>query len=223
MKIKTLTIYTSNIEAQLKFYRDELDFDIKNYKEYSFELIAGYSILRFESKDNATPYHIAFHIPDRQEVEALKWLESHVQPLAYNSENIIDFRNWQAKSVYFYDEDKNIMEFISRRDFSKPESAIFNPSNIVGISEIGLVTQDIESKFETMSLDCGLNKFDGNFERFCAVGEASGLIITINNNKKDWFPTGDKAYSSDFKLEFEHQSKNYQMTFSNDALEISEI
>ncbi|MCH4824186.1 VOC family protein [Gramella lutea] len=223
MRITRLTIFSSNIKDQLEFYRDELGFEILNYSENSFELKAGYSVLRFEHKEEATPYHIAFHIPDRQENEALEWLERIVPILKFNEDKIIDFPNWQAKSVYFYDHDKNIMELISRREFSKPDSAIFNSSNIVGLAEIGLVTKDIKEKFEKLKLESELSRFDGDFDRFCAIGEDSGLIITIENSKKNWFPTNDKAFSSDFQLEFEHNSKKYQLEFSEDKLKISEI
>ncbi|MCM8570657.1 VOC family protein [Gramella jeungdoensis] len=221
MKIKKLTIYSDDIKEQLKFYRDELNFEVRNYSEKSFELVLGYSILRFEYKENATPYHIAFHIPDCQEKEALAWVEGKMAALPFNREKIIDFSNWQAMSVYFYDCDKNIMEFISRREFSKPESAIFNPSNIVGIAEIGLVTDNVKEKFEQLNLECDLHKFDGDYERFCAIGEPSGLIITINNHLKDWFPTNDEAYMSPFKLEFEHKEQNFHLSFTNNQLEIS--
>ena len=70
MKITKLKIYTSNIKKQFEFYRDELGFDIADYSEDSFEIIAGYSRLRFEFRENATSYHIAFHIPDEQEEES---------------------------------------------------------------------------------------------------------------------------------------------------------
>jgi len=223
MKINQLVIYSSNIEAQLKFYRDQLGFEVQKVSNDSFELKLGYSVLKIEYKEKATPYHIALHIPDRQEKEALAWLDGKRAVLKFKDDEIIDFSNWQAMSVYFYDEDQNIMEFISRRNFSKPESAIFDASNIVGIAEVGMATNDLPQKFEKMKRDCGLDKFDGDLEKFCAVGEASGLIITIDKNKKDWFPVEDKAYASDFRLEFEHQSKIYNMIFSNDELEISDI
>ncbi len=224
MKISKLTIYTNKIKSQLKFYRDELGFEIQNYNEKNFEIKAGYSILRFEYRENPTPYHIAFHIPDKQENYALQWIENKRAVLKNNADKIIDFSAWQAKSLYFYDEDENIMEFISRTDFSKPESALFSAESIVGIAEIGLATADVSAKFDEMKQQCGLEKFDGDFERFCAVGEASGLIITINKNLKDWFPTNDKAFSSAFELEFSHRSKKYHLKFSSDdELNISEL
>ncbi len=222
MEIVKLTIYTSNLKSQLEFYRDELNFKIENYSEDSFEIIAGYSRLIFEYSERSTPYHIAFHVPDRQEDVVAEWLEGIVPVLGYNEKKIIDFPNWQARSVYFYDKDKNIMEFISRRDFKKGDTGIFSPSEIIGIAEVGLVTKNIRDKFEHLKLKCGLEKYDGDLERFCAIGEPSGLLITIHKEKKDWFPTNDKAFSSEFKLDFRHNSKYFQLEFREDELEISE-
>lgn len=222
MKILKLTVYSNKIKSQLRFYRDDLGFEVLNYEEKSFEIKAGYSILKFEYRENPTPYHIAFHIPDNQEKDALQWLENETAVLKNNTDKIIDFSNWHAKSVYFYDEDENIIEFISRTDFSTPESALFSADSIVGLAEIGLGTENVSAKFDQLQEGCGLKKFDGDFKRFCAVGEPSGLIITINKNKKDWFPTNDKAYSSPFELEFSHLSKIYLLKFSNqDELNIS--
>lgn len=224
MKISKLTVYSNKIKSQLRFYRDKLGLEVLEYNEKSFELKIGFSALRFEYCENPTPYHIAFHIPDSQEKDALQWLENETAVLKNNTDKIIDFSNWQAKSVYFYDEDENIMELISRTDFSKPQSALFSPESIVGIAEIGLATENVSAKFDLLQGECDLEKFDGDFERFCAVGEPSGLIIIINKNEKDWFPTNDKAYSSAFEIEFSHQSKNYLLKFSSDdELDISEL
>lgn len=224
MKISKLTVYSNKIKNQLRFYRDMLGFEVLEYDEKSFDLKIGFSVLRFEYRENPTPYHIAFHIPDKQEKDAVQWLEDETSVLKNNADKIIDFSNWHAKSVYFYDEDENIMEFISRTDFSKPESPLFSAESVLGIAEIGLATENVSSKFDQLQDECGLEKFDGDFERFCAVGEPSGLIITISKNKKDWFPTSDKAYSSAFELEFSHHSKKYLLKFSSDdALNISEL
>ena len=223
MQIQKLKIFSKHIEAQLKFYRDELGFEIRNYSEKSFEIICGYSTLKIAYHENPKPYHIAFHIPDLQEEEALSWLERLVPVLKNNGEKIIDFDNWKAKSIYFYDEDRNILELISRKKFSKPQSAIFNPEQIVGIAEIGMVTGDVQKKFETLKMECGLNQYDGDLEKFCAIGEDSGLFITIDQDKKEWFPTGDKSYSADFEMEFSHKSNKFKLVFENDSLQIKNL
>ncbi|MCF4100924.1 VOC family protein [Gillisia sp. M10.2A] len=217
MKIERLEIGAGNIRDQLKFYRDLLGFEIQNYKESSFEIQTGYSVLKFVENQDFTPYHIAFHIPDKQEEKALNWLKDNVQILKNNNQEIINFSNWNAKSIYFYDADKNIVEFISRRNSNKPSSAIFSGESILGISEIGLATSNIKEKFEILET-AGLEQYDGNFEEFCAIGDDEGLIITINKNLKSWFPTGDSAYSSNFSIEFNHRGKAYNFLFEEDQL-----
>jgi catechol-2,3-dioxygenase len=218
MKIHKLQIFTNNIKEQLRFYRDKLNLKITDYTEGSFEVKTGYSTLKFEQKEKATAYHIAFHIPDLQHKKALEWVKERVPVLEVNGQEIVDFSGWSAKSLYFYDEDKNIIEFISRESFSKPESAIFSEKSILGISELGLVTENIKEKFKFLKHNCELEKYDGDFERFCAVGDDEGLLITINQKLKDWFPTDDKAFKSEFKIEFTHQGEKHSLIFENDKL-----
>jgi len=222
MKIQQLCLYTSNIPRQYHFFKEELGMKILNYSENSFEVACGYSILKFEYQENHVPAHYAFHIPDEQEEEALGWLEKVVPVLKYNDQEIVDFSNWKAKSIYFHDKDQNIVELISRRDFSKPQVGIFTAENIVGIAEIGLATSAIKPVFEKLSLTCGLQKYDGNFDKFCAIGEDSGLFIVVKEQEKEWFPTKMKAKPSDFKLNFEHLKKNFQLEFVNGKVLISE-
>ncbi|CAM4167728.1 VOC family protein [Gillisia limnaea] len=220
MKIVSLEISTTRLLKQLRFYRDTLGLEINNEDEDSFEVSLGYSVLKFQQNEDATPYHIAFHIPDKQENQALKWLKARVEILRNNQEDIIDFSGWNAKSVYFYDKDFNILEFISRRDFNKPESPDFSEKNFLGIAEVGLATAFIEEKYQFLHEKCNLEVFDGNFENFCAIGDDQGLLITINKNLKDWFPTGDAAYGSDFRIKFEHKGKNCELIFNHDRLKM---
>ncbi|MCM4157895.1 VOC family protein [Gramella sp. AN32] len=221
MKITQLKIFSQNIKEQLRFYKDELDFELTSYDETSFELQLGYSVLRFEKSTKARPYHFAFHIPDGQEDWASEWLKSHLAPIKHHGKEIIDFDNWKAKSVYFYDKDENIVELISRIDLNSSDSGVFNAQSIVGIAEIGMATSDISAKFKDLRSECFLNLFDGDMERFCAIGDASGLIICIDKNKKDWFPNEDKAYTSDFEMEMEHKNENFSISYKNDELSIT--
>ncbi|MFO7720079.1 MAG: VOC family protein [Gillisia sp.] len=220
MKITELEIATTRLLKQLKFYRDTLGLEIKKEDEDSFEVILGYSVLKFQQTEDAFPYHIAFHIPDKQEHQALKWLKKRVEILKDNQEEIVDFSGWNAKSIYFYDEDFNILELISRRDFNKPESPDFSEKNMLGIAEVGLATAFIEEKYQFLHQKFGLEVFDGDFENFCAIGDEKGLFITIDKNLKDWFPTGDEAFSSNFRIKFEHQGKNCEVAFGKDRLEM---
>ncbi len=220
MKIARLDIKTKDLWKQHEFYSKTLG--LKTYKSSgnSFEVQTGSSILKLTEDPSFTPYHIAFHIPSAIEKEALQWVKQRVEILKNDKKEIVDFSAWNAMSLYFYDADKNIMEFISRKDLYLPDTKIFSEYSILAIAEIGLATADIPDKFQILNRKCGLEKFDGNFENFCAVGDDEGLIITIDKDKKNWFPTNDEAFVSDFELIFSHENKRFKIIFEQDRLTV---
>ncbi len=191
---------------------------MSDYFEESFKVQAGFSEIIFTQSENAKPYHIAFHIPDKQEEKALEWVKEKVPVLKNETDEIIDFSAWNAKSLYFYDEDENILEFISRGSFSKPDSALFSSASILGISEIGIGTTGVKKKFGYLNAKFGLEKYDGDFEKFCAIGDDEGLLITIDRTQKDWFPTNDRAFASEFRIVFENNGQKHQLSFEDDQL-----
>tara|TARA_R100000935_G_scaffold24082_1_gene43537 strand:- start:2181 stop:2849 length:669 start_codon:yes stop_codon:yes gene_type:complete len=218
MQIIRLEIGCKNALKQKEFYSDILGLEIFNSTATSFELHLGYSQLFFQENKDFTPYHIAFHIPNKSENQALSWLQQRLSILPFENNDIIDFPAWKAKSIYFYDADLNIMEFISRKDLNGFLTEDFSDSSILGISEIGLATTNIEEKFRFLKENCGLKVYDGNFEKFCAIGEDQGLFITINSANKTWFPTGDFAYNSTFNIKIVHNNKEYKLQYNRNKL-----
>lgn len=221
MKIEKLEIETTNIQQQFAFYSELLGLPVVQKDEDQFSVQIGYSSLKFQQKQKATPYHIAFHIPAYFEEKALAWLKERVKIQSFNSEKkneIVDFSSWNAKSIYFYDKDRNILEFISRRYLSKSPAEKFSVENMLGIAEIGLATTDVKTAFDFLQQEFSLKKYAGDLEKFCPIGDDEGLLITIDKDKKDWFPTDDIAYASPFVLQFEHAGKPYGLSFKNNIL-----
>src|SRR5690606_9521941 len=222
MKIQRLEITSPNLDEQRQFYHHTLGLEFQNDTGKSFEVNVGFSVLKITQDPGATPYHIAFHIPPKAIKPALAWVKGRLEIQMNGEEEIVDFSAWKAMSLYFYDAGKNILEFISREDLYPPREETFSEKSILGIAEIGMVTHDIPEKYKILNQISGLEKFDGNFKNFCAIGDDKGLIITIDNHKKDWFPTNDKAFVSDFKMTFEHSNKNYRLAFEKDKLVIAQ-
>lgn len=218
MKIERLEIKSRNIKKQGEFYGKILGLEIRNKTADSFEVIIGSSVLKLTESKPATPYHIAFHIPPDKIRNALDWTKVRVEVQKNDDEEIVDFSAWNAMSLYFYDADNNILEFISRRDLYPPADEAFSHKSILGIAEAGLATNSIPEKFSNLEQSIGLQKYDGNFENFCAIGDEEGLLITINKNKKDWFPTNDKAFASEFIMIIDHQQKKFKLEFEKDEL-----
>lgn len=219
MKIQALTLYTSNLVNQLGFYKDTLGIEVVEKSVSSFTLKIGASHLQFIANENTTPYHFAFNIPAHQETAALNWLKDRVEVLKYDDSEIQEFSNWNAKAVYFYDAEKNIVEFISRRRILDEVPEPFTAKSVLSISEIGLVTDTIEPVYQKLNAQ-GVEVFDGNMHRFCAAGDDHGLFIIINPKAKKWFPTNEKAYHSPFEIEVEFEERIQKMKYEKNDLQL---
>lgn len=220
MKIEYLKIFSQNPEKQKIFFQDVLRLPVNEMNSTTFQVKLGYTQLEIQENKDATPYHLAFHIPPHREKAALEWLETRTEILENNGDKIVDFPAWDAKSLYFYDADKNILEFISRRTLFPPQDGNFSAGEILGISEVGLATSDVEEKFSFLNKNYGLEKYFGDYQHFCAIGDDEGLFITINRDEKDWIPTGDKAYASPFEIKISIQKALFGAVYKNERLEL---
>ena len=198
MKIEELIIYTNNLKEQITFYGDLLRFELIGTTGMTASFQIGESVLTLIEKRNSLPYHFAFNITFNKDKEALRWLKERVSVIKFEDDEIINFENWKAKAIYFYDKDQNIVEFIARNGIDNDSKEMFSSKSILNISEIGIGTSNIKRLYEQINTMKPIEIFDGSFERFCALGNNDGLFIAVDMLKKDWFPTGDKIYPSGF-------------------------
>lgn len=220
MIIKELRLYTPRLREQTLFYSEALGLAIqkRNIREVTFEI--GPSLLTMIKSKEAQPYHFAINIPSNKVEEALIWLKSRVAVLRDGHNEIQEFDAWNARAIYFYDKDKNIVELISRKNLDNARKREFGSYQFLELSEIGLATEHIEQKFKLLNSVAKMGIFDGTFERFCAVGDEKGLFICIDKNKKKWYPSGDRPFSSDFEIEFMEGENTYRAEFKEGALSL---
>lgn len=218
MKIKSLKLNTQAFDAQVAFYSEVMGLQLisKSEDQAVFEL--GASQLIFKKSEAFQPYHFAINIPGNMEQEALSWLKKRVTILKDGDNEIQNFESWNAKAIYFYDKDRNIVEFIARRNLRNEYKGKFDRNCLLEISEIGIATDNIKTVYNSLSKIVPLEKYDGGWERFCAFGDEKGLLICINKRIKSWFPTGDKANASDFEIEFQENEINYKLEFKNEQI-----
>lgn len=218
MKINKLKIHCSNLTEQIDFYSSTIGVTLVSHSASEAKLQVGNSELTLIKSESFQPYHFAINIPCNQETEALQWLKKRVEILRDGTDEIQDFDSWNAKAIYFYDADKNIVEFISRKTLKNESEEKFGFASLLEISEIGVPVSDIEKTYGELNAIVELNVYDGGFERFCAIGDEHGLFICIDKQLKDWYPTGDKAHSSAFEIEFTEKESAYHMEFKNGRL-----
>ncbi len=201
MQLQKVTLYTPNLQQAIEFYSHTLKFPllIKSLQSATFRI--GKTRLTFIRKEEATPYYLGINIPSNKENEAQIWLQDKVKLLQHENSEMIDFPNHDSKAMFFHDMDGNVIEFIARKNLYYTESMPFHSSQSMGISEIGMAVDNVKSTYEQLNKIYELPIFDGSpDEDFVAAGDEKGLFIIINKNKRSWFPTEDKAFTSDFIL-----------------------
>lgn len=198
MKIKEVILFTKNIQKQKQFYKTVLEFEQVEDSLEKISFKAGSSILTFQYKEDFKSSHLAFNIPSNAIYDALIWLRKRTEVLDCEGEKIADFVSWKAKAIYFYDADNNIMEFIARERIYKESDFAFTSRTILSISEMAIATSNIEDIYNSISKIKLIPIFDGDFTRFCALGNDEGLFILVDKNKKKWYPTMEEAFTSDF-------------------------
>lgn len=223
MKIKSLTLFAKDLPKLKDFYKNVLNLPVAERSGNEFEVQLKNSTLRFVKNPSATSYHFAFTIASNKIESALNQLKKRVEILKNETEEIIDFSAWNAESIYFYDTEENIVEFIVRKNLNNSTEGEFTPDDILEISEIGVATENFNEKFNRLTSIPEVEKFSGGDEVFCAIGSERGLFILIDKNKKDWFPNHDPAFSSDFTVVIETENENFAVYFKNDKINYHSI
>lgn len=200
MLIKELKLYTNNLDSTFKFYSKKLNFTLANKSKLSISFNVGDSLLTFQLNRNATPYHFALTIPSNQVESALSWLESSaIKPIHKSFDFVFYNEDWNTRSIYFYDSNKNLVELIARDNLGHNLGVSFSSDSILGINEIVLATGNIAQTYAQLSKYTKLLMYDGNLVEAAAVGSESGLIILADPNYLKLGPNQDTMYTSSFQ------------------------
>jgi len=216
MRIRRLVLLTSSLPALQRFYLQALGFRGK-LSAGDLCIRAGWTELHFHScPEEVRPvYHFAFNIPPVTLIKATAWLKLRTNLLPVNADGsaIADFKNWNAKSVYFFDPAGNILEFIARYDLSDAaERQVFDAKQISCISEIGLVADNVDQLRRELHTRYGLSDYEKQppGENFAALGNAEGLFI-LSSKERHWYPTQIPAAAFPLEIEFEQNGKTHHL------------
>lgn len=206
MKIKNITLETTDIKGTITFYTKILGLDLIKFNENSAIIKIGESTLSFIKNDSQEKpiYHFAFNIPSNKLFEAIEWSKDKLELIKENEDIIIsNFEKWNANSVYFYDNNGNLLEFIARKDINNNSIEPFGANQILNISEIGIVVEkpDEYGKYLIEKYNLHLFEKNDNNSIFTAIGDDEGLLIIVIM-KRNWYPTqiSSKSYKTEIEL-----------------------
>lgn len=186
----------------LEDFYDDLGFTILSHDSATLNLRIGRSTLRFtETAQGIHPfYHFAFLVPGRRFGAAHSWLTERTEPLAGSDSDstIFHFGFWDAEACYFHDPAGNIVELIAHHELETvPELSgrRFHADELVGISEIALVTADSRAAAATLQTQLKLPLWFGSIEDpggLGFVGRKARTMILASPGR-GWLPTGRPA------------------------------
>ena len=218
MLVKELILQTKYLDELYQFYRNILQMPVTEKDFKNISIAAGKTTLIFQ-QTNVTEnpfYHFAFNIPSNKIEEAFQWLKNKVEILWIKDYKnyIAEFTSWHARSVYFIDAVGNIVELIARFDLHNDNAAIFSASQILNISEAGIV-------LNVDNFDESINKLLQQFQleyfpkqpplpHFRAIGNDEGLFIVVPE-QRNWYPTNIQSGIFPLSILFENNNTQYQL------------
>lgn len=217
MNLQEIALLTDNLRETETFYTEVLALEVCSRDGFSISFRAGQSILTFSESDNEHPrYHFAFNIPCNQLEEALAWTSQRVAIITnHDGEQITSFDSWNAKSVYFYDNNGNVLEFIARFDLQNPSEKPFTAGSIVCISEIGIVTDHpLELADKLISEQASWFEKGAKSDQFAILGDDNGLFIIVGTGR-NWYPTHVPATRHRTRIKVEIDGLVWEVSVDN--------
>ncbi|MEM7482894.1 MAG: hypothetical protein AAF481_17100 [Acidobacteriota bacterium] len=156
-------------------------------------------------------YHFAFNIPENKIAAARDW-QLERTPLFETPDPMRDpafakdvrhFRSWNAHSVFFYDPAGNVVEHIARHDMNNAAPGAFSPKDFLCVSEIALVTDDVEALAQRLMPDLAIEQYRGGGQFFRALGDEHGLVLLFGRGREQGLGSGKLRRAAPFPCEIE--------------------
>ena len=194
MYIRELRLLTNRLAEQKEFYTQALGLPLVDGQKSLVTLQAGETKLIFsQAQEGSEPYyHFAFNITENKLLQAKAWLaERHVNLSKDDADNWYS-KSWHSNALYFYDPAGNIVEFIARHNLANAQEGPFTEQDILCVSEIGLVPDNIAATVTILQEKVGVGIYKGSISKeFAALGDEHGLFI-LSKRGRIWLAS-DKS------------------------------
>lgn len=213
--IALIELVSPDLKQTIGFYADLLGLEMLDAGPDKAAFQLGETRLEFMEDPTIVPvYHMAFDIPKNKLQEALDWFTARLEVLPLpDGGRIMNFANWQAESFYFFDTTGNLLECIVRYDQKEEASGAFGANQLLRVSELGIVTNDVSALVEKLRTEHGLLPFVKQpvLENFAALGNETGLLI-LSKEGRNWFPTQVPAKRYYWRLLLNKGNKTSELT-----------
>jgi hypothetical protein len=208
-RIRALELLSTASLASMKyFYHQSLGLDVEQTPE-RLTINAGQTRLTFRKApaDAGGPfYHFAFNIPENKILAAHRWQTSRTPllpiPKSFRDPNfpddVVNYRHWNAHSIFFFDPAGNVVEYIARHDLRNSAEGDFGSGDILYASEIAFVVDVVAPAATKLQEVAGINQYRGASDQFAAVGDEHGLLLVMKRGRVISFDAPDRKAVSVF-------------------------
>ncbi|WP_298737256.1 hypothetical protein [uncultured Chitinophaga sp.] len=210
MRFRKLHLLCNNAASQQAFYAGLLGLPLVHSYETGFCVQAGHTLLEFSQTRNLkdTPYHIAFNVTPQLLPDVVPFLsDKGVTLIPKDGAAVVDFPNWNARSVYFYDAEQNIMECIARYNLQQDtHDTHFSAKHMLCVSEVGVPVDDTAAFIQTLQSHTTVDVWKDYGDQFKAAGDEEGLLIVVSKGRH-WFPTNHPNSILPIRLEIAQEGR----------------
>jgi hypothetical protein len=189
MFMTAIDLETADLSAAHLFYTQTLGLPLRLATPDAFTVQAGTTALTFRASiQHPLLYHFAFTIPFNKWRQAKAWLTARTWLLQGEGQDEFESVRVRTHNYYFPDLAGNILEFIARVDLPAKAGERFGPEDILHVSEIGLVVDDVPAVAKRLQTTLGVEVFRGSsFEDFAQLGDINGVLILAKPGRL-WAP-----------------------------------
>jgi catechol 2,3-dioxygenase-like lactoylglutathione lyase family enzyme len=206
MNILEVELQSDNLSETEKFYKNVLGLSPiqKEGNDLLFFKIGGTELIFKKSVNEKPVYHFAIDVPNNRFFDCHNFIAKTTKVIEVEPGNeIANFANWDAKSFYFYDNNGNIVEMITRYPTRAYDADPFSYKTYMGLSEVALVTSRVAELSDVLIKEQGIPVFKRQPRRddFTALGDDEGLIL-VSERGRNWYPTNIPAQSFPIRVVF---------------------
>jgi len=158
MRIRQLTLASSDPAAQAAFWSGTLGLPVRERGDGAIEVQLRDSMIRFEQATSQIDprYHFAINIPRGQIEDAAASMAERHELLAFHDDPdeqegaTIVRTDRGASTFYFLDAGGNVVELVASPYLDNDSDASFGPACFLEVAEIGVATTDIGSTREAI-------------------------------------------------------------------------
>lgn len=214
MHFDQIHLYTPLPGILKDFYTNLLGQEVVRYDTTRLFLQIGRTEVVFYTSETPANYHFAINCAYQKVASVPEFVKTFTEILpGPKGEEIIEFHNWNARSVYCRDPAGNIVEIIGRQRLQYATKDQDRKPEFQCVSELGLATLNFSGLRNKILRNLHLEEFWSEGDFFSALGDDEGLLIAVDSEKKLWFPSNARAGIFGWTARITAKGQSYQLRY----------